>query len=114
MLQFFLWNGCLARHKFKDLACFIEIIILNLVIFKLLYDHIEPSYSYKIIIILLNLVIIIIIIIIIIINLHDLHNICSLVQTAGINKFLRKKKCIKIAKELEIFFSLTFNGCMLK
>ena len=89
MLQFFLLNGCLARHKFKDLACFIEIIILNLVIFKLLYDHIEPSYSYKIIIILLNLVIIIMIIII---NLHDLHNICSLVQTAGINKFLRKKE----------------------
>lgn len=73
LLQLFLLNGCLAQHQFKDLTCFIEIIILSLAISKLHYDHIQP-----IIIILLNLVIIIIII-----NLHDLHKL----QTAGINKF---------------------------
>lgn len=74
----------MAQDKFKDLKCLIEVIILSLVIIKLC-NHIQPSYYY--IVIMLNLVIIIIVI-----NLHDLHNIYTLVQTAGINKFLRKKE----------------------
>ena len=82
--------------------------MLSLVIIKLYYNHIHPSYYY--IVIMLNLVIIIIII-----NLRDLYNICTLVQTAGTKKFPRnKKKCIKIAKELELFFILTSKSCMLK